>query len=90
MIGVDRQFLYPGGQQGVFDHFVHGFDEEEGDLVPHPGDLLLELDLPFLEANAPSTAVPMIFTALPDSKKVVILKKGDVKPDEDIVEVTDK
>ena len=62
---------------------------KQGDTVKQ-GDLLLELDLPFLEANAPSTAVPMIFTALPDSKKVVILKKGDVKPDEDIVEVTDK
>lgn len=51
------------------------------------GDLLLTLDLPYLEANAPSTAIPMIFTDLPPAKELTVLKTGEVKAKEDIVKI---
>ena len=58
----------------------------QGDSVKR-GDLLISVDIPYIEANAPSTAVPMIFTALPDNKTIKVLKKGDVDAGLDIVEI---
>ncbi|MEG0376913.1 MAG: glucose PTS transporter subunit IIA, partial [Eubacterium sp.] len=65
-----------------------GFDAhiKQGDTVKK-GDKLMTIDLEFLEKNAPSTAVPMIFTGLPETKKMTIFKTGDVKTDESIVEI---
>lgn len=59
---------------------------EQGDTVKR-GDLLLTIDLPFIEANVPSAAVPMIFTGLPAGKDMKILAKGDVTTDMDVVEI---
>ena len=59
---------------------------EQGDTVKR-GDLLLTIDLPFIEANAPSAAVPMIFTGLPAGKDMKILAKGDATTDMDVVEI---
>ncbi len=62
---------------------------KQGDVVEQ-GDLLLELDLPYIKENAPSAAVPMIFTALPDNQELKHLKTGDVTTTEDVVEVVTK
>lgn len=59
---------------------------EQGDTVKR-GDLLLTLDLPFIEANAKSTAVPMIFTALPTNKTMKVLADGPVTTETDVVEI---
>ncbi len=59
---------------------------KQGDTVKR-GDLLLTIDLPFIEANAPSAAVPMIFTGLPVGKDMKILAKGDATTDMDVVEI---
>lgn len=58
----------------------------QGDTVKR-GDLLLTLDLPFIEANAKSTAVPMIFTALPANKTMKVLADGQVTTETDVVEI---
>lgn len=58
----------------------------QGDTVKR-GDLLLTLDIPFIEANAPSAAVPMIFTALSADKTIKILAKDSVTTDMDVVEI---
>ncbi len=59
---------------------------EQGDKIKK-GDLLLTLDLPFLEANAPSTAIPVIFTDLPATKEMKVLKNAEVEAKEDIVKI---
>jgi maltose/glucose-specific phosphotransferase system IIC component/glucose-specific phosphotransferase system IIA component len=65
-----------------------GFESHiaQGDHV-QAGDLMLTLDLPYLEANAPSTAIPMIFTDLPPAKELTVLTTGEVKAKEDIVKI---
>ena len=60
--------------------------KKQGDKVKK-GELLLTLDLPFLEKNAPSTAIPVIFTDLPASKKMEVVGSGDVKAKETIVKI---
>lgn len=55
---------------------------KQGDPIKK-GDLLLELDLDYIAKNAPSTAIPIVFTNLSDNQKVKILKSGTVKAKED-------
>lgn len=61
----------------------------QGDSVKK-GQLLLEVDLDYINANAPSSATPLIFTALPSDQKVVLLKEGDVTTNDEVVEVAPK
>ncbi len=62
---------------------------KQGDTVKR-GQELLEIDLDYIRANAPSDAVPLLFTALPATQEMVVLKKGNVTTDEDIVEIKNK
>ncbi|MGV8905894.1 MAG: glucose PTS transporter subunit IIA [Acetobacterium sp.] len=55
---------------------------KQGDQVKK-GDLLLELDLAFISKNAPSTAIPIVFTNLEENQKVTIMKLGKVRAKED-------
>lgn len=59
---------------------------KDGDTVKQ-GDLLIDLDLAYIEANAPSSATMLIFTALPAEDKVELLKTGDVTPKDAVVAV---
>lgn len=59
---------------------------KQGDVIKQ-GDLLLSIDLPYIEANAPSAAIPIVFTALPDHKKMTILTKGETDSQTPIVEI---
>jgi len=54
-----------------------GFDQlaEDGQVVKR-GDALLKIDLAYIEANAPSSIIPIIFTNL-TSEKLTVLKNGD-------------
>lgn len=71
-VGIDTVKLAGKG----FKAFV-----KQGDQVKK-GDLLLELDLDFISKNAPSTAIPIVFTNLDEKQKVTILKVGTVKANE--------
>lgn len=53
-----------------------GFDQltEDGQVVKR-GDALLKIDLAYIEANAPSSIIPIIFTNL-TTQKVNVLKDG--------------
>ncbi|MGI2329212.1 N-acetylglucosamine-specific PTS transporter subunit IIBC [Planococcus sp. YIM B11945] len=50
---------------------------EDGQLVQR-GDALVNIDLAYIEANAPSTVTPVIFTNL-SGQKLDVLKQGDQK-----------
>lgn len=77
-VGIDTVKLEGKG----FENHV-----EQGQKVKQ-GDLLLTLDLPFLEANAPSTAIPVIFTDLPATKAMeVLVTDQDVKANDPIVKI---
>jgi PTS system N-acetylglucosamine-specific IIC component len=54
-----------------------GFEQlaEDGQVVKR-GDALLKIDLAYIEANAPSSIIPIIFTNL-TSEKLSVLKDGD-------------
>lgn len=54
-----------------------GFDQlaEDGQEVKR-GDALLKIDLAYIEANAPSSIIPIIFTNL-TTEKLSVLKYGD-------------
>ena len=54
-----------------------GFEQlaEDGQVVKR-GEALLKIDLPYIEANAPSSIIPIIFTNL-TSEKLSVLKNGD-------------
>ncbi|MBC3888596.1 PTS glucose transporter subunit IIA [Acetobacterium paludosum] len=71
-IGIDTVKLDGQG----FTAFV-----KQGDQVKK-GDLLLTLDLDYIAKNAPSTAIPIVFTNLSDNQKVKILKSGTIKANE--------
>ncbi|TCP31798.1 PTS system D-glucose-specific IIA component (Glc family) /PTS system D-glucose-specific IIB component (Glc family) /PTS system D-glucose-specific IIC component (Glc family) [Scopulibacillus darangshiensis] len=60
---------------------------KEGDKVKQ-GDTLLKVDLDYLEANAPSTMTPVIFTNLKDGESVSLRKQGPVSQGEkDIITI---
>ena len=62
---------------------------EQGDLVEQ-GQVLMEVDLDYVEKNAPSIITPIVFTNLEAGKAVTITKSGNVKAnDKHIVEITD-
>ena len=62
---------------------------EQGDLVEQ-GQVLMEVDLDYVEKNAPSIITPIVFTNLEAGKAVTITKSGNVNAnDKDIVEITD-
>lgn len=76
-VGIDTVKLDGKGFEGHI---------EQGQHV-EAGDLLLTLDLDFLEANVPSTAIPIIFTDLPATKEMEIITTGEIKDKEDIVKI---
>jgi len=62
---------------------------EQGDLVEQ-GQILMEVDLDYVEKNAPSIITPIVFTNLEAGKAVKITKSGNVNAnDKHIVEITD-
>ncbi|MBC3796585.1 PTS transporter subunit IIABC [Acetobacterium tundrae] len=72
-IGIDTVKLAGKG----FEAFV-----KQGDQVKK-GDLLLALDLDYISKNAPSTAIPIVFTNLKENQKVKLIKSGTVKENEE-------
>ena len=68
-IGIDTVKLDGKG----FTCFV-----ENGQKVKK-GDKLLELDLEYLKANAPSLCSPILCTELEDNQKVRLLASGEIK-----------
>jgi len=54
-----------------------GFEQlaEDGQVIKR-GDALLKIDLAYIEANAPSSIIPIIFTNL-TTEKLTVLKDGD-------------
>ena len=71
-IGIDTVKLDGKG----FTCFV-----ENGQKVKK-GDKLLELDLEYLKANAPSLCSPILCTELEDNQKVRLLASGEIKAGE--------
>ena len=54
------------------------------------GQILMEVDLNYVEKNAPSIITPIVFTNLEAGQGVKITKSGNVKAnDKNIVEITD-
>jgi PTS system D-glucosamine-specific IIC component len=76
-IGIDTVKLDGRG----FEIFV-----KEGDKVK-AGDKILSFDLEFIKANSTSIASPCICTALNSNQKVRLLKTGDIKAGEALIEV---
>ena len=52
------------------------------------GDLLAEVDLDFIKNKGLSTATPMVFTNLEADSKLKLVKMGDVKANDIIINVT--
>ena len=52
------------------------------------GDLLAEVDLDFIKSKGLSTASPMVFTNLETDSKLKLIKMGDVKANDIIIDVT--
>ncbi|MGE6489181.1 glucose-specific PTS transporter subunit IIBC [Paenisporosarcina sp. NPDC076898] len=62
---------------------------EQGELVKQ-GQVLMEVDLDYVEKNAPSIITPIVFTNLAAGQTVNIKKSGNVNAnDQDIVEISD-
>ncbi len=57
-----------------------------GDKVKK-GDVLMKLDLQFIQANAPSLASPVLCTELSEHQKIRLLKTGDIKAGEPLFAV---
>lgn len=76
-IGIDTVMLDGKG----FETFV-----KDGDKVKK-GDKLLNFDLEFVKANAPSLASPCICTSLSSKQKIRLLKIGDIKAGEALVAI---
>lgn len=77
-VGIDTVKL--GGQ---------GFDGKvsEGQVITK-GQILLEVDLDYVKANAPSTITPIVFTNLKEGESIKIEKQGNVKlGEEDIIRI---
>ena len=51
------------------------------------GDLLAEVDLDFIKSKGLSTATPIVFTNLEQDSKLKVLKMGEVKANDAIIEV---
>lgn len=54
------------------------------------GDPLLKIDIPYLKENAPSLASPVLCTELKENQSVRILKTGEIKAGEPLLEVEQK
>lgn len=74
-IGIDTVNLQGKG----FTVFV-----TEGQAVKK-GDKLMNFDIAYVKANAPSDACLCVFTGLPEGKEVALLKTGNIKALEDAV-----
>ncbi|MNF07990.1 PTS system glucose-specific EIICBA component [compost metagenome] len=60
---------------------------EEGDLVA-AGQPIMEVDLEYVKANAPSVISPVIFSNLPEGSTVTLKKPGKVSVgDKDIITI---
>ncbi|GFI27439.1 PTS system glucose-specific EIICBA component [Lachnospiraceae bacterium] len=57
-----------------------------GDKVKK-GDVLMKLDLQFIQANAPSLASPVLCTELSEHQKIRLLKTGDIQAGEPLFAV---
>lgn len=51
------------------------------------GDKLMDFDVKYIEENAKSSAIPVVFTNLGEEHKMEVIKLGDVKISEDILSV---
>jgi glucose-specific phosphotransferase system IIA component len=76
-VGIDTVKLDGKG----FETFV-----KDGDKIKK-GDNLLRFDLEFIKNSAPSTATPVICTALSSKQKVRLLKTGKVKAGEELIAI---
>ncbi|HZG73603.1 MAG TPA: glucose-specific PTS transporter subunit IIBC [Chondromyces sp.] len=77
-VGIDTVKLQGQG----FESFI-----QEGDRV-EAGQKLLQVDLDYIKANAPSIMTPIVFTNLKEGQEVKILKDGTVQlKEEDIIEI---
>ena len=54
------------------------------------GEPLLKIDIPYLKENAPSLASPVLCTELKENQSVRILKTGEIKAGEPLLEVEQK
>lgn len=59
---------------------------ENGQVIKK-GDLLAEVDLDFIMSKGLSTATPIVFTNLEQDSKLKVLKMGEVKANDAIIEV---
>lgn len=59
---------------------------ENGQVIKK-GDLLAEVDLDFIKSKGLSTATPIVFTNLEQDSKLKVLKMGEVKANDAIIEV---
>lgn len=76
-IGIDTVKLEG---KGFTAHIV------QGDTVK-AGEALVGFDLDVIHTNAPSDAVPVVFTNIPATKRIKVLKTGPVKAGEPIIEI---
>ena len=58
----------------------------ENGLKVAKGDKLMEIDLEYIRANAPSDAVPLVFTNLGEHH-LELLKLGQVVPGDELIRV---
>ena len=76
-IGIDTVTL---NGEGYTIHVENGQDIKKGDL-------LAEVDLDFIKSKGLSTATPIVFTNLEQDSKLKVLKMGEVKANDTIIEV---
>lgn len=76
-IGIDTVTL---NGEGYTIHVENGQDIKKGDL-------LAEVDLDFIKSKELSTATPIVFTNLEQDSKLKVLKMGEVKANDAIIEV---
>ena len=76
-IGIDTVTL---NGEGYTIHVENGQDIKKGDL-------LAEVDLDFIKSKGLSTATPIVFTNLEQDSKLKVLKMGEVKANDAIIEV---
>ena len=76
-IGIDTVTL---NGEGCTIHVENGQDIKKGDL-------LAEVDLDFIKSKGLSTATPIVFTNLEQYSKLKVLKMGEVKANDAIIEV---
>ena len=76
-IGIDTVTL---NGEGYTIHVENGQDIKKGDL-------LAEVDLDFIKSKGLSTATPIVFTNLEQNSKLKVLKMGEVKANDAIIEV---